>query len=688
MKICNWDLETGSEVDLTVVGAYNYARHPSTRVHILKYTFNKARKMHTWHVARGDALPADLDAALDDPEIMFEGWNANFERLIFKYVLDIEIPIRRFRCTMARARAMALPGSLGLCGRALRVEWQKGDDGAMKKWMKPKPDGTWHTPEKDPESYAELDHYCGLDVISEIEIGDNLRDLSDEEWEDYWLNEKVNDRGLPVDLELAAAAQSYAEEEMRDIKRVLNVLTRGAVTSPKQFIRIKAWLKDNLPPDMQLLPDDEGKVTFDRAVREELLSIDNEDVIAGDVREFIQLIHDGGRASTAKFAAMQQRADRSGRVRGCYVFNGAGQTHRFSSHGLQVHNFVRKKLQNIEGVVDAILARADPDELIRIASYDKNGALVIDPGESEPIRQPYDIMTILSRCLRPAIVAEEGKTLVWGDWEQIEARVLPWLSGQNSASELLELFARGEDVYRHQAALTYGVSHAAVTATMRQNGGKIPVLSFGFGGGAGAVLAMARAYGVSLSRDEAETLKVRWRTTNPWAQRFWLDLEIAAYNATNHPDTEHHAGRVTYLHTQDVLWCMLPSGRMLAYPFARVEEIEGRFGPQSVVTAMKGSFRPKKDEKYWPRMKLWGGFQAENVTQAEAASLLRYGARELDANDWNLVGHTHDELLLEVLDDEVEEASLALHDIMTNAPDCYAGLPLAAAVKSGFVYGK
>lgn len=685
MKICNWDLESGSELDLTQVGVYVYAAHPSTRVHVLKYTFDRARHMRTWHVGRGDPMPADLDAALDDPEVMFEGWNANFERIIFRDVLMIDIPIRRFRCTMARARAMALPGSLGLCGKALNVDWQKGDDAMMRKWMRPRSDGSWAS---DPEEYDMLCHYCGLDVIAEIELGKVLSDLTPEEWQDYWITEEINDRGIPIDLDLAKAAQAYAEEELYDIRETLNVLTRGKITSPKQFARIKDWLNENLPPHCRLVPDDDGKVSFDRAVRETLLSADNEDEITGDVREFIQLIHDGGRASTAKFAAMQSRAGADGRVRGAYVFNGAGQTHRFSSNGLQVHNFVRRKLPDVERVVDAILDNVHPTRLIDIASTDARGKLTIEPGESEPMKKPYDIMTILSRCLRPSIQAEKGKMLVWGDWEQIEARVLPWLSKQNSASELLDTFARGEDVYARQAALTYNIPISQVTKTQRQNGGKIPVLAFGFGGGEGAVMSMARAYNVRLTKEEAEELKTRWRASNPWAQRFWLQLEIAAYNAVKDPGTPYLAGRVSYEFDKTVLWCVLPSGKALAYPYPRIEDVPGRFGSQSRVTCMKGSWRPKRDEKKWPRMTLWGGLQCENITQAEAAGLLRYGIRELHRNGWPLIGHTHDELLLEVDEDEVEEAKVALHAIMTRPPRCYDGLPLAAEVRASDVYGK
>jgi DNA polymerase len=191
-----------------------------------------------------------------------------------------------------------------------------------------------------------------------------------------------------------------------------------------------------------------------------------------------------------------------------------------------------------------------------------------------------------------------------------------------------------------------------------------------------------------MTEDEAQTLKFAWRDSNPWAPRFWAELEQAARDAVNDPGVQYPAGRVTYYSTEEVLWAILPSGHTLAYPDPKVEEIETQIGVRPTVTCMKGSFRPKQGQKDWPRMRLWGGIQAENATQGEAAAVLRYGARELARNGWPLVGHTHDELLLEVPNAEVEEAKAALHDIMTHPPECFAGLPLAAKVMAGVAYGK
>jgi DNA polymerase len=688
----NLDFETRATVDLVQVGAHVYARHPNTRVLCASYSLDGGKTIRRWETWRGKLMPKDLAIALADPQCLIEAWNANFERLILKYVLRMDIPIERFRCTMARAKSMALPGKLELCAKALSMPVQKSDNSIMLKWCKPLKDGGWAQDEKE---YDELLAYCDIDVATEAGIGGVVRDLSKEEWHDYACNEAINDRGIPVDLDLARAAQRYAKDELHEICERLNILTKGRISSPKQFARIKAWLEEYLPDEAYetVFLDDKGepkdKVTFDAATREELLGDDTTDLLTGNVREFVELVHDGGRASSAKFAAMLARGSNEARVYGAFVFNGAGQTGRFSGTGVQTQNLIRDKLENIETVVEAILKGVPAKQLQDIASYRPDGSFVFDKSRDEQLTQPYNVLTILGRTLKAAIVADDGKTLLWGDWKSIEAVVNPWLSTENSANELLEYFGQGKDIYVRQAALTYGVAESAVTKGQRQAGGKVPILSFGFGGGAGAIMRMARAYDLTLDEKIAEHLKRAWREANPWATRFWTNLEIAAYQAVRRPETVYEAGRIRYMMANDVLWCLLPSGRMLAYPFAKISLRPNQWGEeQEVVTALKGSFHPKKGTNHWPTMQLWGGFQAENVTQGCAACLLRWAVRELHDNGWPLIGTTHDELLLEIEEEELDDAAAALRDVMTTGPDWAAGLPLLADISAGYVYGQ
>lgn len=681
MKILNLDFETGATIDLTTHGAYIYAQHPETHVLCASYSLDGGATIKRWRPWRDEVMPADLAAALDDPDCEIHAWNAAFERLILWYVIKRKIPIRRFRCSMARARSMALPGKLELAAKALRIPQQKGSTAIMLKWCKPLPNGDWAS---DENEYDELCEYCDGDVLTEIGIASMLRPLSDEENEDYWINEEINDRGLPLDMDLVRAAQKYAADETAEINLRIAMLTSNVVTTVKQHKRIKDWIMPRLPPGYELKPR-KGKLSFDRNVREFYLSVENEDVITGDIREFIQLVHDGGRASTAKFAAMQARTGPDDRLRGAYVFNGAGQTGRFSSTGAQTHNFIRKKLVNIELVVEKILSGAPKGDIIKAASFDVNGALVFD--DDEQIKKPYDMLTIMSRTLRPSIVAPLKRKLVWGDWSSIEAIVLPWLSKENSANRVLELYAAGEDLYRYQALDTFNLTSLDQVTKDQRQACKVQILSLGFGGGVGAFQAMARNYGLRVDDVTADGYKISWRLSNPWAQRFWNLLETAAFNAVRCPETVFEAGRVAYFFAQGSLWCMLPSGRTLCYPFAELESVEDRFGTSLKVTAIKGSFHPAADSDDWPRMTLWGGIQAENVTQAEAASLLRYARRESLANDWYQIGDTHDELLWEIDEHEEKDAKAAMLDIMTVPPAWALGLPLRAEIKSGVVYG-
>jgi DNA polymerase len=642
------DFETRSAIDLTEVGAHRYAQHPSTSVLCASYSIDEGPIMQ-WRPWQNMAMPIALTKAIYSDENI-HAWNASFERLIFKHTLKIDLPPTRYRCTMARARSMALPGKLEMCGRALHAPVQKLGNKIMLKWCKPLKNGGWAD---DPEEYNQLCNYCDVDVATEMGIGSLIRVLTDEEQRDWELNERINDNGLPIDLELVRAAQHYAADELDEIRDRISFITQGQVTSPRQFARIKDWLGMDID-------------SLDASARAALLE---DDEIQGNVRELLQLVDDGGRASTAKFATMEARANEMDRVQGAYIFSGAGQTGRFSSSGAQLHNFVRAKLDNPEDVIDLILARAPKKQLVAASKH--------------------NVLTTLSRILRPSIVAANGHTLVWGDWKAIEARVLPWLSRQDSATALLQIFRNGEDIYKYQASTMFGAPVSEVTEAQRQ-AGKVAILSLGFGGGKGAFKSMAKNYDMIVEDELAEMYKRTWRQANPWAPRFWSELEAAFFNAVRNPGEIFPAGRVAYLCAQSVLWCQLPSGRLLSYPFPRVETIATKFGPQDAVTCIKGSWAPKRGVERWPRMKLWGGLAAENITQGEAASLLRWALREMADSDWLdcMIGHTHDELLLEVPDAEVDSAKAALRDVMTNGPTWAEGLPLAADIESGAVYGK
>lgn len=658
--ILSLDFETASPRDLTKIGAYKYAK--SAKIMCAGYaiyeenTFEPAM-VKAWRAWAGEPMPPDLLAALTDPDVRLFAWNAQFERLITQHAAGIAVPLEKWHCTAARARASAYPGKLDLCAKALGIP-QKKDlaGGKLMKKLSSEGSGT-------PEEYERVLEYCMQDVVVEATIGMVVRDLTPDEWQDYWVCERMNDRGIPVDIELARAAQSYARVEAAEIAAELKKVTKGAVTSAKEFKRIKAWLLEQAPDLVTLLTGEDGKVSLDKSAR--ITALESGLPLRIEVEDLLHLIDDAGRASTAKYAAIENRTDEDGRLRGAYLFNGAGQTGRFSAMGFQPHNLVRDKLENANRVISAVLDGSTANEVTALSGV--------------------NILTTLARLLRPTIVAENGNVLVWADYAAVEARALPWLADNVAAKGLLDLFRKGEDVYKYTASDIYRVPVDRVDKEQRQMG-KIAVLALGYQGGKNAFRKMARAYGLKIDDDTAEKIKLSWRHVNPWAKKFWSDLEAAAICAVRKAGTIHAAGRVKYMFHGDMLYALLPCGRLIAYPEPRLDAVDGKFGPQMQLTALKASLHPKKGETAWPRVALYGGLLAENATQGFCASLLRSAARRLDDAGWPVVMHTHDEMLVEVAEDEVDDAKIALQAAMLL--NQWPELPLAAEPQHGYSYDK
>jgi DNA polymerase len=285
------------------------------------------------------------------------------------------------------------------------------------------------------------------------------------------------------------------------------------------------------------------------------------------------------------------------------------------------------------------------------------------------------VTDVLKGMLRPALLASDGNWLAVADWSSIEARVNPWLSGRGDAK--LELFRSGRDVYKVNAMATFRVEFDDVTPDQRQVG-KVQELACGFAGGVGAFAAMGRVYGLALPEPEAKRMVDGWRKANTWALPFWQDLEEAYTRAMRHKGHEFTAGRITYLFDGSHLWYALPSGRVLCYPFARLET-EG-------VTYAKASWKPAADAKEWPRARLWKGLACENVTQATANDLLRYSLRMLDAEGFEPVLHVHDEIVVETNDPDLTVE--AMKRIMCSTPTWAEGLPLGIEAHTMRRYGK
>jgi len=364
-----------------------------------------------------------------------------------------------------------------------------------------------------------------------------------------------------------------------EIQQVVREVTAGAITSVRSP-KMRAWVEHRVGPEARKLmivyKDGEAKVSIDKTVRGNLLALadENPDEVPPDVAEVIQCADDLWASSVAKFNRAAALADKEdSRVRGAFVFAGGAATGRASSYGLQVHNFPRK-------------CAAAPDDVRH--SMVRGHQIVPTHGKR--------VTDVLKGMLRPAMMPSPGKVLAAADWSAIEARVNPWLSGNGEAK--LELFRTGQDVYKVNAAATFRVSVDEVTKDQRQVG-KVQELACGFAGGVGAFAAMGRVYGVHLPESEARRMVDAWRRANPWAVPFWQALENAYTRAMRNRGHEFSAGLITYLFDGTHLWYALPSGRVLYYPFAKLEA-DG-------VTYAKASWKPAADATEWPRARLWRG---------------------------------------------------------------------------------
>lgn len=652
MAILWLDFETRSRCDLKTAGVYNYAQDLSTEVLCMSYAFDD-EPVVTW-------LPSQ---PFPERVAMFKGQirahNAAFERLILWYVCQTHHLLEQFYCTAAQARANCLPGSLEDIGRALSSKMKKDHRGAqlIRQLSIPRADGTFSD---DPELMAEMVVYCEQDVRAMREISKAMRDLSETELADYHVNERVNDRGVGVDVPLCEAAIRHAESELQDIEQTVAEVTKGeilTVRSPK----MREWVLERVGPEakklMTVYKDGEKKFSIDKTVRANLLAMDNPDEVPPDVAEVIQCADDLWASSVAKFSRLKQLADvEDGRVRGAFVFAGGSATGRASSYGAQVHNFTRKCCDEPQAARQALVR-----------------------GHSIVPRFGKRVTDVLKSMLRPALIPARGHVLVVADWSAIEARATPWLSAEQLAEPILDVFRANGDIYKREAAGIYNTTPEAVTGDQRQIG-KVAILSLGFAGGIGAFSAMGRAYGVHMSEYEAQRIVDRWRRANPWAVRYWQKLEDAYTRAMRNVNTEFRAGRVVYMFDGQHLWYCLPSGRVLCYPFARLEE-EG-------VTYLKAAWKPAQDAKEWPRARLWKGLACENITQATANDLLRHSLRQLDREGLNVVLHVHDEIVIECANEVAEFVAERLHEVMCTAPDWAQGFPLNAEVKVMERYGK
>ncbi len=704
MKLGFADAETRSPLDVTQVGAYPYARHPDTEVLIWSWMLDPSVGPRLWSPEwcwGGDN--ADITELYDhiNEGHYWIAWNAFFDRHIWNEVMVRKygappLRLQQVLCAQAQAEANNLPGSLGKAAESVGAAQQKDRFG--KKLINLLSTGTrddWNPDHDAPEFMGAFRAYAMHDVGAMVDVWQACRPLTQLEWQEYHCSERINDRGVMVDTEFATAAMQYANAEMAELNGRLSAVTGDLGMTLNHHPAKAAWLYDELWPSEELQqlvtkpPKRKGgpeRRTCDRATREAVLEAisqpDFGDLFHMEHREriieFLEIIEAGNSAAVKKFTAISRQAYR-GRVHGQYSFNGAGQTGRYSSRGVQIHNLVRAAVDKDNpdralDAIEAVLGGAEPDDLVSEFGL--------------------PLSRLLARLVRPTFIAPDESTFVWADYDQIEGRCLPWLANSPLAENKLDLYRKGVDTYRVAAMPIFGLSSPDEADDSQRQIGKVAELALGFGGAVGAFRAMAKGYGVVVKDSEAVNIVNAWRQQNMWARIFWDELWESAIAAFNDPGHWYQAGRVAYLFHPDLmkgtLICKLPSGRWLVYPqFTHkweTYEVEQEDGTVTEETRLRTSF-VKGFSGGSARVDLWYGILAENVTQATAADMLRLAIKRMDMYPV-VVLHTHDEIVCECEERDRAMITECLTESMTGLPRWAEGLPLSISVEHGPYYTK
>ncbi len=647
------DLETRSQCDLIKSGLMAYAQDPTTQVICMSYAFDD-NEIITWFSEDSKTFPVEVTEYINAGGLL-TAHNAQFERYLFDYVIsndyNIKAPkLEQWHCSSARAMSHGFSASLGDICKAMAIPLQKQTEGRrlIRDYCAPNFLTKWKNNDK-----ALMLSYCESDVATMRQFSSCLRELSDDEWGQYHATERMNIRGVPIDLPFVTAALGYAIAVKADVDGKIFKLTKGDVKNARARKARDLWLMPKLNSSQKklLIVVKKGveKVSLDKEHQEYLLACNDLDPLA---ETFLHLLADAGGSASSKFKSMAAFQVDS-RVYNPMVFSGAGATGRYSSRGIQLQNMKRDVYKDPEPLIKDVL----------------NGVEIKNPADS------------LGRLTRSAITSKDG--LTYSDYSQIEARVLPWLADSPGAEKTLDIFRSGRDLYSENAVNMFKLNDISeVTPNFRQSA-KTAVLACGFAGGYRALLAMAKIYGLQMSDEVAKNNVTLWRDANPWAMPLWYGLKDAGADAVKYPNTITGHGRIKFLYDGvDWLWLMLPSGRCLGYFKPKFELVSYPWGDEGIeLTFLLGNVKPKAGEP-WPRQTVSPITFVQHATQATAADVMRETIVRADDAGMPVLFSVHDEMIVE------GSCFDELHKIMEISPTWADGLPIAADTQYSKRYGK
>ena len=633
-KILEMDIETFSDVDLIKCGVYAYADSPAFEVLLFAYSFDGG-ETRVIDLAQGEELPGEVAEAVFDGSVVKTAFNANFERTCLSKYFGRYLPPESWHCSAVQAAVLALPRSLEDVGAVLGLDERKMKEGKelIRYFCVPckptKANGgrRRNLPCHAPEKWELFKAYCMRDVDVEKAIRRKLCKfpIPEGEMELYRLDQRINDRGVLVDMGLVRQAVVCERLHKEVVTRRAYELT--GLENPNSVAQLKGWLGEN---------GVEAESLSKKAVTEMIGESD------GEVEELLRLRLLMAKTSVKKYEAMERSVCSDGRVHGLLQFYGANRTGRWAGRLVQVQNLPQNHIEDLE------LAR----RLVR-------------EGRFEDVEMLYDSTPkVLSELIRTAFVPEPGCRFVVADFSAIEARVLAWLAGERWR---LEVFSSHGKIYEASASAMFHVPIEEVTkgSPLRQKG-KIAELGLGYGGAAGALVSMG-ALDMGLSEDDLPPLVAAWRRANPHITQFWWDVDKAAVEAVT-KRTGTRAGRIGFEYRSGILFVMLPSGRKLAYVKPRLAV--NKFGREGL------TYEGILENKKWGRIETYGPKLVENIVQGTARDLLAEAMLRVEKKGYPIVMHCHDEIIAEVPEGmgSVEE----MCEVMAVRPSWAEGLPLRA----------
>lgn len=630
------DFETRSVTDLRKTGVYRYVEDPTTDVWCAAFTVGND-SVQVWHL--GDDPPDDLHRAVNDGAYI-KAWNASFERIIWRDVMVPkhgwpELPNDRFVCSMVAGAAAGLPMNLEEAAIVLGLEEQKDMAGARLMMQMAKPrrmeDGVpvWWD---DADRRRRLAEYCAQDVRTECAVWRRLPPcMNASERRLYLLDQTINDRGVPLDLDLVRAARKLSRKAEADADAEMAAITKGLVSSVTKIGDLKTWVNAR------------GVATrvLDKARVAELLE---GEALPTDVRRALEIRAEAAKTSVKKYDKMLDVACADGRARGLLQFYGAG-TGRWAGRLIQPQNFPKGTVKVTPEIIQSV----------------KDGTL------------DADVMEVLSSTLRGAIIAPPGRALYVADFNAIEARVVAWLAGER---KLVDLFAKGGKVYEAMAARIFGKRADEIEKGPERDLGKMAVLGCGFGMG-------PRKFAAQANVDEglAQQAVAAYRDTYPRIKQFWYDLDDAAVRAVK-TGLPQRVGRLSFRRVRQWLAMDLPSGRSLWYYRPRIVMQEVPWGgtkPCVEIDVRDGLTRQ------WVPQRMYGGIWAENATQATARDLMAAGMLAVEAADFAINLTVHDELVTNADPSRDLDEFVALLSVV---PEWATGCPIKAEGWTGDRYRK